>query len=105
MTYQILVLYGLLFGVCDDSPLEESCLLLRPVLLDVAFPVLRLRTNLLVYLIGLQVRDNLESDNGHLVILLNHQRGGIFLAVLSMCPTSFAGALKMRHHRVIALDI
>ncbi len=71
-TYQILVLDSLLFGVGDDSPLEESCLLLRPVLLDVAFPVLRLRANLLVYLIGFQVRDYLKSDHWHLIILLNY---------------------------------
>jgi len=107
-TYQVLVLDGLLLGVCDYSPLEEPCLLLRPVLLDVTFPVLRLRAYLLVYLVGFQVRDYLEIDHWHLIILLDHHRGVfnfIHLTFVSMCPTCGAAAMQRRRHGVIAFHI
>lgn len=52
-----------LFGIGDNSPLEELSFVIRPVLLDIALSVLRLLTYLLINFICLGICDYLHVGN------------------------------------------
>ena len=59
-TYQCLIVDIPLLGVCDDSPLQQLRLVVRPVLLYVTLPVRHMHTNLEINLIGFFIAHNLH---------------------------------------------